>query len=203
MRHYEIVFLVHPDKSAEVPKMIKQYKSTIESANGKVHRLENWGLRHLAYPINKTNKAHYVLMNIECTADARKEITDTFHFSDVVLRNLILSREQPILEPSPIKRMMEEAEERRKATKLKQSEEQNLAADSDSSDLAATKSEPNTTAKANTADQGTEEAIARPSEDLEPSAHDTQQSKTDTINIGDNDGETTDEKTKPADTTKE
>ena len=110
MRHYEIVFLVHPNQSTQVPEMIKQYKSIIESSNGKVHRLEDWGLRQLAYPIKKSNEAYYVLMNIECTQKARKEITESFHFSDAILRNLILGKEKPIIENSPIMRAIEETE---------------------------------------------------------------------------------------------
>ncbi len=122
MRHYEIVFLVHPEQSTQVPEMIERYKSIIESSNGKVHRLEDWGLRQLAYPIKKSNEAYYVLMNIECTQQVRKEIADSFHFSDAVLRNLILSKENPIIKHSPIKQAMEKAE------KLKHEREQALTA---------------------------------------------------------------------------
>ena len=110
MRHYEIVFLVHPNQSTQVPEMIEQYKSIIESGNGKVHRLEDWGLRQLAYPINKSNEAYYVLMNIECTQAVRKEIIDSFHFSDAILRNLILSKDKPVIKQSPIMQVMEEAQ---------------------------------------------------------------------------------------------
>ena len=131
MRHYEVVFLVHPNKSAKVPEMIKQYKSIIESSNGKVHRLENWGVRQLAYPINKSDEAHYVLMNIECTPEARKEITESFHFSDAVLRNLILSKEEPIVGLSPIMQAMEREKENEKARKLKQQREKDSSAKAD------------------------------------------------------------------------
>ena len=110
MRHYEIVFLVHPNQSTQVPEMIKQYKSIIESSNGKVHRLEDWGLRRLAYPIKKSSEAYYVLMNVECTQEVRKEIIDSFHFSDAILRNLVLGKEKPIIEHSPIMQAMEKAE---------------------------------------------------------------------------------------------
>lgn len=126
MRHYEVVFLVHPNQGVQVPEIIQRYKSIVESSNGKVHRLEDWGLRQLAYPINKSKEAHYVLMNIECTHEARKEITDSFQFSNAILRNLVLSRETPILEDSPIMRAMKKAEEDEKARKLKQSKEQDL-----------------------------------------------------------------------------
>ena len=134
MQHYEIVFLVHPDHSGQVPEIIKQYKSIIESGNGKVHRLENWGMRPLAYPIKKSNEAHYVLMNIECTAEARKEMTDSFHFSDNILRNLILSRETAIVDPSPVVQEMKKAKEAEKARKLKQQEMKHAIAATDKSE---------------------------------------------------------------------
>jgi len=86
MRHYEIVFLVHPDQSEQVPAMIEKYRGMIENDGGKLHRLEDWGRRQLAYPIAKIHKAHYVLMNVECTQDAREELENTFHFNDAVLR---------------------------------------------------------------------------------------------------------------------
>ncbi len=116
MRHYEIVFLVHPNQSTQVPEMIKQYKSIIESSNGKVHRLEDWGLRRLAYPIKKSSEAYYVLMNVECTQEVRKEITDSFHFSDAILRNLILGKEKPVIEHSPIMQAIEKAEKEQALT---------------------------------------------------------------------------------------
>ena len=125
MRHYEIVFLVHQNQSAQVPEMIKRYKSIIKSDNGKVHRLEDWGLRRLAYPIQKSDEAYYVLMNIECTQGVLKEIVDSFHFSDAILRNLILSKEKPVIEHSPILRAME------KAKKSKHRKEQASVADTD------------------------------------------------------------------------
>jgi len=100
MRHYEIVFLVHPDQSEQVPAMIERYRSTIESAGGKIHRLEDWGRRQLAYPIQKLAKAHYVLMNIECGTDELNELESAFRFNDAVLRNMIISRKDPVTEPS-------------------------------------------------------------------------------------------------------
>jgi small subunit ribosomal protein S6 len=90
MRHYEIVFLVHPDQSAQVPSMIQRYQGIIKNGSGKVHRLEDWGRRPLAYPINKVHKAHYVLMNIECSDAVLAEIETAFRFNDMVIRNLIL-----------------------------------------------------------------------------------------------------------------
>ncbi|MGZ8191989.1 MAG: 30S ribosomal protein S6 [Methylobacter sp.] len=102
MRHYEIVFLVHPDQSAQVPAMIERYKSTIESASGAIHRLEDWGRRHLAYPINKIHKAHYVLMNIECDQATLAELESGFRFNDAILRSMTLLQKQAITEISPI-----------------------------------------------------------------------------------------------------
>ena len=104
MRHYEIVFLVHPDQSEQVPAMVDRYKSIIEGDNGKIHRLEDWGRRQLAYPINKLHKAHYVLMNIECSKDALAELESAFRFNDAVLRHLTIRREEAITEPSPLAR---------------------------------------------------------------------------------------------------
>lgn len=102
MRHYEIVFLVHPDHTGQVAEMTERYKTLIEAEKGKMHRLENWGIRALAYPIRKTNRAHYVLMNMECSPEALKEIKDSFHFNDAVIRHLIVRREQAITEPSVV-----------------------------------------------------------------------------------------------------
>jgi small subunit ribosomal protein S6 len=102
MRHYEIVFLVHPDQSAQVHAMIERYKSTIESASGAIHRLEDWGRRHLAYPINKVHKAHYVLMNIECDRATLAELESGFRFNDAILRSMTLLQKQAITEISPI-----------------------------------------------------------------------------------------------------
>ncbi len=110
MRHYEIVFLVHPDQSEQVPAMIERYRTIIESDNGAIHRLENWGRRQLAYPINKIHKAHYVLMNIECTSEALEELESAFRFNDAVIRNLILSRKEAITEESPMAQAREKEE---------------------------------------------------------------------------------------------
>lgn len=100
MRHYEVVFLVHPDQSDQVNAMIDRYRSMIESFGGTIHRLEDWGRRQLAYPINKIHKAHYILMNIECTGEALTELESAFKFNDAVLRNLIIKRKEAITEDS-------------------------------------------------------------------------------------------------------
>lgn len=110
MRNYEIVFLVHPDQSDQVPGMIERYKGEIEKTGGKVHRLENWGRRQLAYPIQKLHKAHYVLMNIEATQEAIDAIEENFRYNDAVIRNLVLRTEEPVTEQSP---MMKARDERR------------------------------------------------------------------------------------------
>ena len=102
MRHYEVVFLVHPDQSDQVPAMIKKYTGIITSGGGKIHREEDWGRRQLAYPINKIHKAHYILMNIECGKEVIEELSSNFKFNDAVLRNMVLKRKNAITEKSSI-----------------------------------------------------------------------------------------------------
>ncbi len=102
MRHYEVVFLVHPDQSDQVKGMIDKYRSIIEGHKGQIHRLEDWGRRQLAYPIVKLHKAHYVLMNIECDNEALNELKDAFRFNDIVLRNMIIQCDEALTEPSVI-----------------------------------------------------------------------------------------------------
>jgi small subunit ribosomal protein S6 len=113
MRHYEIVFLVHPDQSEQVPAMLDRYRGMIAAGNGKVHRLEDWGRRQLAYPIAKVHKAHYVLLNIECDQKTLAELTGAFRFSDAVLRHLVTNVETAVTEPSPMAKAEEEGETRR------------------------------------------------------------------------------------------
>jgi small subunit ribosomal protein S6 len=108
MRHYEIVFLVHPDQSDQVPGMIDRYTDIIKKANGTIHRLEDWGRRQLAYPINKVHKAHYVLINAECTQEPIDELEDAFRFNDAVIRNMILRVKSAVTEPSPLMKQKEE-----------------------------------------------------------------------------------------------
>ena len=114
MRHYEIVFLVHPDQSEQVPAMIERYKSLIEGDNGRIHRLEDWGRRQLSFPIENLAKAHYVLMNIECSQNVLKELESTFRFNDAVLRHLVLVRESAVTEMSAIMKMKDEKPDRRR-----------------------------------------------------------------------------------------
>ena len=102
MRHYEIVFLVHPDQSDQVPAMIKKYSGIISKGGGKIHREEDWGRGQLAYPINKIHKAHYILLNIECDLEVLEELSSNFKFNDAVIRNMILQRKSAITESSSI-----------------------------------------------------------------------------------------------------
>jgi small subunit ribosomal protein S6 len=112
MRHYEIVFLVHPDQSDQVQAMVDRYRVMIEEDGGKIHRLEDWGRRQLAYPINKIHKAHYVLMNVECSQTVLDEMQSAFRFNDAVIRNLVIQRDGPETEPSPLIRSRDERDTR-------------------------------------------------------------------------------------------
>jgi small subunit ribosomal protein S6 len=102
MKHYEVVFLVHPDQSEQVPGMIDRYRNIVAQKKGKVHRLEDWGRRQLAYPINKILKAHYILMNIECDKEALAELNNAFRYNDAVIRNLVITMKRAVTEPSPL-----------------------------------------------------------------------------------------------------
>ena len=113
LRHYEIVFLVHPDQSEQVPAMLDRYRSMIEADDGKIHRLEDWGRRQLAFPVNKIHKAHYVLMNIECTGKVLEELKSAFRFNDAVIRDLILSRKEAVTEQSPLAKSRDERDDER------------------------------------------------------------------------------------------
>jgi small subunit ribosomal protein S6 len=112
MRHYEIVFLVHPDQSEQVSAMIERYRTIIEDGGGKIHRLEDWGRRQLAYPIHKVHKAHYALMNIECDNAVLAELKSSFRFNDAVLRELIVKRDSAVTTPSPLVKSGEDEETR-------------------------------------------------------------------------------------------
>ena len=100
MRHYEVVFLVHPDQSEQVPAMVERYRSMIENEGGAIHRFEDWGRRQLAYPIQKIHKAHYILMNIECSQEVLDELSSAFRFNDAVLRNMIIKRNEAVTDSS-------------------------------------------------------------------------------------------------------
>lgn len=111
MRHYEVVFLVHPSQSEQVPAMIERYRGNLEKRGSTIHRLEDWGRRQLAYPIKKVHKAHYVLMNVECDREALDELESAFRFNDAVLRNLITRRDDAVTEASPLARSADERDQ--------------------------------------------------------------------------------------------
>ena len=112
MRHYEVVFLVHPDQSEQVSGMIERYRSLIEVDGGKIHRLEDWGRRQLAYPIQKIHKAHYIMMNIECDQTALDELDSAFRFNDAVIRSMFIKTKEAVVEPSIIMKEKAEGERR-------------------------------------------------------------------------------------------
>ena len=113
MRHYEVVFLVHPGQSEQVPGMIERYSNLITQGGGSVHRSEDWGRRQLAYPINKIFKAHYAMLNIECSLETLDELTESFRFNDAVIRNMVMGRKQADTEVSPIMKLENESRERK------------------------------------------------------------------------------------------
>lgn len=115
MRHYEIVFLVHPDQSEQVPAMVERYTGIVKDAGGSIHRLEDWGCRQLAYPINKIHKAHYIMFNIECSDAVRVELEEAFRYNDAVIRSLIIRREEAITEESILAKGAEEKRARKAA----------------------------------------------------------------------------------------
>ena len=203
MQHYEVVFLVHSSRSAQVPEIIQRYKSIIESGDGKVHRLEDWGLRKLAYAINKSDEAHYVLMNIECTSEARKEITETFRFSDAILRNLILSRECPILEPSPIIREMEKAKENEKDEKIEDAKEQSPLSDDDEAKVPLSQPDPKNDEISDEKIQASEEELAKPTEQTVKADENNTQTPAEETTVGENHAEDTPAKTEHAVSTKD
>jgi small subunit ribosomal protein S6 len=131
MRHYEVVFLVHPDQSDQVPGMIERYRSLIERSDGQIHRLEDWGRRQLAYPIDKIHKAHYVLMNIEVDSEALAELESAFRFNDAVLRNLVIRRDAPETEVSKIyAEELKDQEKNRERDRRREEEAAKAAAES-------------------------------------------------------------------------
>ncbi|MBU3724213.1 MAG: 30S ribosomal protein S6 [Burkholderiaceae bacterium] len=118
MRHYEIVFIVHPDQSEQVPAMVERYSSIVTSKGGKVHRTEDWGRRQLAYPIEKVAKAHYVLMNIECGQAEMDELDHAFRFNDAVLRHLVVAMKKAETGPSPMIKVIQREEARKAAAEI-------------------------------------------------------------------------------------
>ena len=129
MRHYEVVFLVHPDQSENVPAMMERYRSMIEGADGKVHREEDWGRRQLAHAINKIHKAHYLMVNIECSQAALDELVGAFRFNDAVLRYLVIKRDKAITEVSLMAQAQEEERARDEAAAIAQAERAKIASE--------------------------------------------------------------------------
>jgi len=123
MRHYEVIFLVHPDQSEQVPAMVDRYRALLESNGGTIHRFEDWGRRQMAYMIEKVYKAHYVLMNIECDGNTLTELNRMFKFSDAVIRNLVVRKSRAITEPSPLAKSKEENREERLGQSIPADEE--------------------------------------------------------------------------------
>ncbi len=136
MRHYEVVFLVHPDQSEQVPGMIERYTQLMSENGGRVHRTEDWGRRQLAYPINKIHKAHYVLMNIECGGDTLEELSTLFRYNDAVLRNLVIKRKDAVTEESLILKQERESKERKARAEQKRKEEEAAAAAAEKAEAA-------------------------------------------------------------------
>ena len=133
MRHYEVVFMVHPDQSEQVPGMMERYSTVITKDGGTVHRIEDWGRRQLAYHINKIHKAHYVLMNVEASNQAMEELTTTFKFNDAVIRNLVIRKDEPVTDESLIMKAEREDKERKARYQDRQTNEgRNMDGDSES-----------------------------------------------------------------------
>lgn len=135
MRHYEIVFMVHPDQSEQVPAMIERYTQIIEKDGGKVHRLEDWGRRQLAYTINKVHKAHYVLMNVEATAEAMDELTTIFRYNDAVIRNLVIKMDEADTSESLIMKAEKESRERKNRYEERRAAEAETAINDEDDDV--------------------------------------------------------------------
>ena len=159
MRHYEIVFLVHPDQSEQVPAMVEKYQGMVTESGGSVHRSEDWGRRQLAHPINKIHKAHYALLNVECDFAVIEEIKSAFKFNDAVLRNLVISRDEAVTEASPM--AVAVAEEKAKEKEAQQRREAKAVAE------AAMRTE---TADEKKAEEGSEKAATEEPEAEEPAA---------------------------------
>ncbi len=186
MRHYEVVFMVHPDQSEQVPAMIERYRTMIESSGGAIHRLEDWGRRLLAYPINKIHKAHYVLMNIECGAEPLEELGGAFRFNDAVIRNLIIKRDDPVTEASLFAKLKEEEEA---AAKLRAEAEQRARVAAEAAEkarAAAAEAEAEAKAKAKAEEAASEDVTEIPAatasedatEEAEPAAEETSEETT-------------------------
>jgi small subunit ribosomal protein S6 len=160
MRHYEVVFLVHPDQSEQVPAMLERYKAVITADGGQIHRLEDWGRRQLAHTINKVHKAHYVLINIECGKPALEELLSLFKFNDAVLRNLVLQRDEAVTEPSPLAKSATESEEKYSKPSSDDAADTKPSDKSDDSDTAETAETAGTAETAEKSDDSADEDTA-------------------------------------------
>lgn len=158
MRHYEIVFLVHPDQSDQVPAMVERYTQMVTESGGQVHRQEDWGRRQLAYPINKIHKAHYILMNVECKDDVLDEITTLFRYNDAIIRNLVIKVDEAITEESLILKGERESRERRARAEQKRKAEDEAAARAAERRAAAEAAEAEAEPAADTEESGQAEA---------------------------------------------
>ena len=134
MRHYEVVFIVHPDQSEQVPAMVERYQAMITEKGGKTHRLEDWGRRQLAYPIQKLVKAHYICMNIECNQDVLDELEHSFRYNDAILRNLIIMTKHAVTEPSVMMKSVERDEARKSTSSDDNASQKEESQDSESDD---------------------------------------------------------------------
>jgi small subunit ribosomal protein S6 len=174
VRHYEIVFMVHPDQSEQVPGMIERYTNVITKDGGQIHRLEDWGRRQLAYHINKIHKAHYVLMNVEASNDAMEELTTTFRYNDAVIRNLVIRRDEPVTEESLIMKAEKEDRERKSRYQERQAAEAQAAEpkaseEAESSEEATEEAPAEAAAEEPVAEEAAEEAPAAEADDAEES----------------------------------
>lgn len=158
MRHYEVVFLVHPDQSEQVPGMIERYTQLMSESGGRVHRTEDWGRRQLAYPINKIHKAHYVLMNIECGGDTLEELSTLFRYNDAVLRNLVIKRKDAVTEESLILKQERESKERKARAEQKRKEEEAAAAAAEKAEAAEEELDPGSVLRDDAEDSSSDDA---------------------------------------------
>ncbi len=173
MRHYEVVFLVHPDQSEQVPAMVERYKKLIADGKGRLHRLEDWGRRQLAYPIQKIHKAHYVLLNIECNEDVLDELKNSFRFNDAVIRDMVIGRDKAISESSAMMQQDDDRRERsapRAETEAETEVEAKVEADAEADAETEVEAETETEASENK-DEGSEK-VAEPIADVEKNVTD-------------------------------
>ena len=179
MRHYEIVFLVHPDQSEQVPAMVEKYQGMVTASGGQVHRSEDWGRRQLAHPINKIHKAHYALLNVECPFDVINEIKTAFKFNDAVLRHMVLQRDEAVTEASPM--AVAVAEEKQREQEAQQRREAKAAAET----ARRVEEEAKEEAKEEVKEEATDEAPAETAAaDEAPAADATEESPADDVPVG-------------------